>query len=90
MATRPTRGTAHAMPWARQEHTRSTGKGLTYTIEADRHGSYRILLGDKVLRAVHAPVHGFGIRAYGSKRQQESAFVLARADIEQLRGMTED
>lgn len=75
--------------WASREYTRTTGAKLTYTIEADRHGSYRILLGEKVLKERYVPMHGMGISRFGSKREQEAAFRLAQWDIEQLRGMQE-
>ena len=60
------------------EHTRSTGKQLTYTISADRRGNYSIALGDRVLSRHGNPLAGFGSNIYGSKRLQEEAIEAAK------------
>jgi hypothetical protein len=38
-------------------YTRSTGAGLTYDIEADKHGSYTVKLNGKVVKRVTALAH---------------------------------
>ena len=74
------------------EYTRTSGKGLSYTIEADGFGSYRILLGDKLLRTgvdmlVQAKI-GSDWR-YPTAKRLETAIARAKADIEGLVGMAE-
>jgi hypothetical protein len=69
-------------------YRRTTGLQLVYTIEADRHGTYSIRLGDKLLRHVQAPSDFIGKKRWGSKAQ-EAALVVAKADIDVLRGMEE-
>lgn len=71
------------------EYTRSTGKGLTYTIEADRHGSYWISLEGKVVRTVAMPQDMYGKSRFGSKRKELAAVAQAQADIEALHGFEE-
>jgi hypothetical protein len=71
-------------------YRRTTGLQLVYTIEADRHGTYTVRLGDKIMRAVYAPTDYLGRNRFGSKGKEAEAVKLAKIDIEQLIGMTEE
>lgn len=72
------------------EYMRSTGKRLTYVITATKLGAYSITLGDKTVRVVGAPLAGFGRPSRGSQAQLDDAIARAKADIEELRGFSEE
>lgn len=70
------------------QHTRSSGKRLTYTIETDRRGNYTISLGAKVLKHGHDARYGHNL-VRASKKLEAEAIERARRDIETLTGMEE-
>ena len=62
----------------RTTYTRSKGAGLTYEIEADRHGSYTIRAGGKVLKRVTAVTSYVGKPKWGSKKLERDAIEDAK------------
>ena len=93
MATKPPprvgpAGRATSSKVETHEYTRQAGKGLTYVIEVDQWGGYRVLLEGRVLRVVGSPMRA--ITPSGSKKLREEGLQAARLDVEQLRGMPED
>jgi HEPN domain-containing protein len=71
-------------------YTRTTGRQLTYEIEADVHGSYTISLAGKVLKRLAVPQDYYGKKRWGSKAQAERAIEDAKRVIETLAGMDEE
>jgi hypothetical protein len=63
-------------------YTRSTGAGLTYDIEADKHGSYTVKLDGKVIKRVTALSHYLGKPRWGTKKLEADANEDARKAIE--------
>ena len=66
----------------RFEYTRQSASGLTYEIEVDRHGSYAIMLNEKVLKRVTALPHYVGKPRWGSKKLEADAAGDAKRAIE--------
>ena len=70
------------------EYTRTTGKRLTYDIEAFRDGSYVIRLRSRIMRrGLPLPASQQGFRIWGA---EASAVERATADIETLEHMNEE
>lgn len=66
-------------------YTRSTGAGLTYDIEADKHGNYTVKLNGKVVKRVTALRHYLGKPRWGSKKLEADANEDARKAIEEFK-----
>jgi hypothetical protein len=66
----------------RFEYTRQSAGGLTYEIEVDRHGSYAIMLNEKVLKRVTALPSYVGKPRWGSKKLEADAAGDAKRAIE--------
>jgi hypothetical protein len=66
-------------------YTRSKGDGLTYEIEADRHGNYTITLEGKVVKRVSSLPKYLGKPKWGSKQLESDAVEDAKASIESLK-----
>lgn len=69
----------------RTMYTRSKGAGLSYEIEADRHGSYTITLNGKVIKRVSALSSYLGKPKWGSKQLEADAIEDAKKAIEGFR-----
>lgn len=63
-------------------YTRSTGAGLTYDIEADKHGNYTVKLNGKVVKRVTALSNYLGKPRWGSKKLEADANEDAKKAIE--------
>ena len=63
-------------------YTRSTGAGLTYDIEADRHGNFTVKLDGKVVKRVTALPRYLGKPRWGSKKLEAEAIDDAKRDID--------
>ena len=63
-------------------YTRSTGAGLTYDIEADKHGNYAVKLNGKVIKRVTVLPNYLGKPRWGSKRLEADAIEDAKKAIE--------
>lgn len=63
-------------------YTRSKGNGLTYDIEADKHGNYTVKLNGKVIKRVTALANYLGKPRWGSKRLEADAIEDAKKAIE--------
>lgn len=63
-------------------YTRSTGAGLTYDIEADRHGNFTVKLDGKVIKRVTALPSYLGKPRWGSKKLEADANEDAKRAIE--------
>ena len=61
---------------------RSTGAGLTYDIEADKHGNYTVKLDGKVIKRVTALPHYLGKPRWGTRKLEADANEDARKAIE--------
>ena len=66
-------------------YTRSTGAGLTYDIEADKHGNYTVKLDGKVIKRVSALASYLGKPRWGSKKLEADANEDARKAIESFK-----
>lgn len=66
-------------------YTRSKGAGLSYEIEADRHGSYTVTLNGKVIKRVSALSSYLGKPKWGSKQLEADAIEDAKRAIEGFR-----
>ncbi len=66
-------------------YTRSKGAGLTYEIEADRHGNYTIELNGKVVKRVSSLSNYLGKPRWGSKQLETDAIEDAKQSIEALK-----
>jgi hypothetical protein len=66
-----------------EPYTRKAGKGLTYLIEANRHGRWGVKLDGKVIKTGGLPDY-YGKPRWGSKKLQADAFAAARSAIENL------
>ena len=66
-------------------YTRTKGAGLTYDIEADRHGNYAVLLDGKVVKRVTALSNYLGKPRWGSKQLEVDAIKDAKQSIEELK-----
>jgi hypothetical protein len=68
--------------WMNISYTRSTGAGLTYDIEADKHGNYTVKLNGKVIKRVTALSNYLGKPRWGSKKLEADANEDAKKAIE--------
>lgn len=66
-------------------YTRSKGAGLSYEIDADRHGSYTISLQGKVIKRVSALADYLDKPKWGSRQLEAGAIEDAKNAIESLR-----
>jgi hypothetical protein len=66
-------------------YTCSKGAGLTYDIEADRHGNYTIFLNGKVIKRISALSNYLGKPRWGSKQLELDAIEDAKQSIEALK-----
>ena len=71
------------------EHTRSTGRNLTYRIRADEWGAYKIYLGERELFSGRDMLSAHGSHRAPNKRKAAGAVELAKQAIESLRFMRE-
>ena len=71
------------------EYTRTVGRSLTYRIDADEWGAYRIYLGDRELLSGRDSLTAHGSRRSPNKRKATGAVHLAKEEIESLRSMRE-
>ena len=71
------------------EHTRTTGRNLTYRICADEWGAYKIYLGDRELASGRDSLSAHGSHRAPNKRKAAGAVHLAKQAIESLRDMRE-
>ena len=71
------------------EYTRTTGRSLTYRIQADEWGGYKIYLGDRELGSGRDSLSAHGSRRAPNKRKAAGAVQLAKEAIESLRYMRE-
>ena len=69
----------------RTTYTRSKGAGLTYEIEADRHGNYTVMLNGKVIKRVSALPAYIDKPKWGSRQLEAGAIEDARNAIEGFR-----
>jgi hypothetical protein len=69
----------------RVSYTRSQGAGLTYEIDADRHGNYCVMLNGKVVKRVSSLQHYVGKPRWGSKQLEADAVEDAKKSIEDLK-----
>jgi hypothetical protein len=74
----------------RIDYTRSKGKQLTYHIEADQWGWFKVWLDGQLLLRGHDPLSAHGVHRLPSKRKAAGALDSARTAIEALRDMDED
>jgi hypothetical protein len=74
----------------RLDYTRSKGKMLTYRIEGDEWGAFRIWLDGALLLRGHDPLAAHGVHRAPSKRKEAGALEAARSAIETLRDMQEE
>ena len=71
-------------------YQRTQGKRLTYDIQADAWGGYKVLLADRVLLSGHDPLAAGGLHRAPNKRKEAGAVACAQAAIEALRDMDEE
>jgi len=74
----------------RVDHQRSTGKKLTYCIEADAWGWFKVWLDGDLLLKGHDRLAAHGVHRLPSRRKEAGAVEAARNAIETLREMSED
>lgn len=72
------------------DYTRSTGKQLTYRIEADAWGWFKVWHDGELLLRGHDPLSAHGAHRRPSRRKESGALEAARTAIESLREMAED
>lgn len=70
-------------------YCRSTGRRLTYRIEADDWGAFLVFLGDKELLRGHDPLCADGRHRKPNRRKAAGAVHQARLAIESLNAMAE-
>ena len=66
-------------------YTRNNGAGLSYEIDADRHGNYTIMHEGKVVKRVSALMHYLGKPRWGSKQLEADAIEDAKKSIEGMK-----
>jgi hypothetical protein len=71
------------------DYCRSTGRRLTYRIQADHWGGFQVFLGDKELLRGRDPLCAHGRHSKPNKRKAAGALHQARLAIESLNAMTE-
>ena len=69
----------------RVSYTRSKGEGLTYDIDADRHGNYTVMLHGKVVKRISSLSDYLGKPRWGSKQLEIDAIEDAKRSIESLK-----
>jgi hypothetical protein len=69
----------------RLSYTPTNGAGLTYDIDADRHGNYTVKLDGKVVKRVSALPAYLGKPRWGSKQLEVDAVADAKQSIEALK-----
>ena len=69
----------------RTSYTRSKGAGLTYDIDADRHGNYTVKLDGKVVKRVTALPAYLDKPRWGSRQLEVDAVADAKQSIESLK-----
>lgn len=74
----------------RFDYTRTKGKMLTYRIEGDQWGSYRIWLDGELLLRGHDQLSAHGVHRAPTRRKEAGALEAARSAIETLRDMQEE
>jgi len=67
------------------EYSSKDGSGLTYEIEADRHGNYAIKQAGRVVKRVTSITNYAGRPRWGSKKLELGAIEEAKAAIEAFR-----
>ena len=67
------------------KYTRLKGEGMTYDIEADRHGNYTVSLEGKVVRRVTTLSNYLGKPKWGSKQLEADAIQDAKESIEAMK-----
>ena len=72
------------------DYQRSTGKALTYRIEADPWGWYKVWLDGRLLLTGHDRLSAHGRHRRPDKRKEAGALDAARHAIESLREMEEE
>ena len=63
-------------------YTALDGSGPSYEIEADRHGSYTIRCGSRVVKRMTAVTNYFGKPRWGSRKLELAAIDEAKAAID--------
>lgn len=71
------------------DYSRTTGRRLTYRIEADHWGGFQVYLGDKELLRGRDPLCAHGLHREPNKRKASGAVHQAKLEIESLKAMTE-
>jgi hypothetical protein len=74
----------------RVDHQRSTGKKLTYRIEADAWGWFKVWLDGNLLLKGHDRLTAHGAHRLPGRRKEAGAVEAARQAIESLHAMSED
>jgi hypothetical protein len=74
----------------RLDYTRSQGKKLTYCIEGDAWGGFKVWLDGELLLRGKDPLSAHGAHRMPSKRKEAGALEAARRAIESLREMSEE
>lgn len=72
------------------DYQRSTGKALTYRIQADASGGFKVWLGEQLLLKGHDRLSAHGRHRRPGPRKEAGAVAAAREAIESLRDMSED
>lgn len=72
------------------DYRRSTGKQLTYRIQADGWGWYKVWLDGVLLHRGHDRLSAHGLHRRPGRRKEAGAVEAARSEIESLREMSED
>lgn len=73
----------------RTDYCRSKGQQLTYRIEADEWGWFKVWLDGQLLLKGHDRLAAHGIHRAPSRRKEAGALEAARSAIETLRDMDE-
>lgn len=74
----------------RTDYRRSAGKQLTYRIEADPWGHFKVWLDGELMLSGHDRLAAHGRHCRPGRRKEAGALDAARCAIETLRGMGED
>lgn len=74
----------------RADYSRSTGKQLTYRIEGDQWGRFKVWLNGELLHKGQDPLSAHGHHRAPSRRKEAGALAAARRAIESLREMAEE
>jgi hypothetical protein len=72
------------------DYQRSTGKTLTYRIEADQRGGFKVWLDGELLLKGRDALSAHGRNQRPGPRKEAGAVAAAREAIETLRDMSED